>query len=172
MMKKKWEEMTRAERRVEVAKDVIRTIKAGKLVAGHEGYVDSRSIAPKEKEDDRAWARRLMSENKCTVCARGAMMLCKVAKHDGFDVKRIRPNYFGELEIGQDDTSQALSDCFSDHQLSLIECAYEWWGEWEFDAWCDLPANERMIKIMKNIIANEGTFKPKQLMAEFETADA
>lgn len=166
-MRKKWEEMSRAERRVAVAKDVIKAIHAGKVRAGHSGYVtpqqcdsDSgyKAIAPREGEDDKKWANRLLGES-CTVCARGAMMLCKVAKHDGFDLSSLEM-FHPWSSVGREHTNQALSDCFTVGQLRLIEECYEGWDEDR--AWVEnhRDPESRLIAIMQNII-DHGTLKPK-----------
>lgn len=154
-----YDKMTRAERRVAIAKDVIKHIKAQQLrVRGGYGYCvhDDHSAglvrAFSKGKTDRESVDRLKGE--CTVCARGAMMLCKVAKFNHYDMHNL--SY-----ISQHMTTEALQDAFSENQLNSIEAAFECNGDG--DSWYELIENDedRLLAIMQNIVDHNGTFKPQ-----------
>jgi hypothetical protein len=157
----KWEEMTRAERRVAVAKDVIKAINAGRFItASCTGYVVEREQHVPFTENTQSWARKAL-KSKCAVCARGAMMLCKVANYNNYTVDS---EYAAELDVwgvGQTDTTAALKDCFRIEQLAHIESAFE-------NGWSEIDDDEsRLMAIMQCIIDHKGTFKAD---AEYEVA--
>lgn len=156
--------MTRAERRVAIATDVIKAINAkrfGKIAAGV-GYV--RKLKDPYFDGvphtiDQEVASDLMP--RCTVCARGAMMLCRISKYNGIEIVT-------DYSVDDRDTSKALKDAFSVDQLSEIEQAFEstpseysgvthaecFGASFEDD-------EDRLIAIMQNIIDHNGTFRPK-----------
>lgn len=145
----KWEEMTRAQRRVAVAKDVIKAVKAKKFnVLAFNAYIEGDM--PIEAGRERQWAKTSLKQARCTVCARGGMMLCKVAKYNNFEI----PSESSGLYAGGAETTLALSDCFTEKQLLDIEHAFE-------NCWCDIEDDaDRLTAIMQNIIDHNGTFKP------------
>ena len=151
-MKKKWEKMSRAERRVAVAKDVIIRINAGRMQAGHGGYISGPGHGGGVLSKSRA--NRLAKE--CVVCARGGLMLAKVAKFNC-------AVYVGELNDSFS-TARNLADCFTEAQLWSIESAYECYN-WMSPMSDIADPNDRLLAICQNIIDHKGTFKP---MVEYE----
>ena len=150
-MKKKWEKMSRAERRVAVAKDVILRINSGRMKAGHDGYISGNhggKILSKSEADHLA--------KKCTVCARGGLMLSKIAKFNC-------AVYVDQID---DDiaTNRNLEDCFSERQLLQIENVYELF-HYASPLIHIIDPSDRLVAICQNIIDHKGTFKP---MVEYE----
>jgi hypothetical protein len=105
----------------------------------------------------------------CNACALGGMLLAGVRLRNKFDCQ----TWHG---LGFDDIAEYLSDIFEHDQLVLIEAAFETRSnpaeiaeaqedidEEALAAWiakAPKNASDRMKKIMKNIIANNGTFCP------------
>jgi hypothetical protein len=162
-----------AKQRVAIAKDVIKQIKLGKIVLGG-GYWSSWE--PKKVADTLP-----LKKTTCRVCAMGAVFAAKVLRN-GSDLVNASVN---DQAIIED-----LKGVFTAKQLRLIETAYEggFCGDGDsdrpsekqekrargfytahspvynenFDTEDDAEAMEqsRMVAIMKNVIRNEGTFKP------------
>lgn len=169
-MKKTWEKMTRSERKVAVAKDVKAHILAKSFKVKQGTYLNINKDI-EELPNSQLQAQCLLSakKDKCEACARGAMMLCKVAKWNNWDDR------FNEY-IEQWDTSNALSDAFDDEELDLIECFFEQsaifsslccteefvkkYGADPY-TWGPNDAEDRLLCIMQNIIDHGGDFKPE-----------
>lgn len=129
---KPYSRMTKAERKVAIAKDVIGSLHAMSVMSGN-GYITENetttdlSILREFGISDKLIAGK--AKEKCTVCARGAMMLCKIEKfnHFGFD-KCVGYNH-DPIEtfddISQDDTAAALADAFTEDELDDIEGCFE-----------------------------------------------
>lgn len=162
-MAKSWEKMTRAERRVAVAKDVIKSLQDGIFSPSPRAFVDSDSpsgLDRKYEEPTQAWAERILSGPDCKVCARGGMMLCKLSKYNHWS-----PRTHFDGFVTRRDTALALSDCFTKRQLNKIEAAYELWSDKAGGSPLKFGLRfkykgDRMQAIMQNIIDNNGDFKP------------
>lgn len=163
---------TKAEKRVEIAKDVIAQLKAEKFNAKTGTYVglDEDIDGTKELQTE------LKKVKQCTVCALGALFLSDVRKNDackGVDVDLGSGNDvdgFASRYIDEHRMRDRLGKLFSRKQMALIECAFELgmdpqgllkddeyeraarFGE-KFDT-----SRDRLVGIMRNIIKNEGTF--------------
>jgi hypothetical protein len=108
---------------------------------------------------------------KCTVCALGAVTLASLVKRDD-NVKAAALLQLAE-DCDRDIVDDGLMSVFSDHQMDLIESAYEMCSIGYGSAFCDQdtrnavifgkdhknPSN-RLIAIMQNIIDHKGEFKP------------
>jgi DNA polymerase III delta prime subunit len=163
-----YDKMTRAERRVAIAKDVIKHIKAERLrVQSSYGYVVHdigwNELTEVIETEGKATKVAEKLKNECTVCARGAMMLCKVAKYNHYEFEK-------GWGISSESTTHALKDAFSEEQLNLIENAFElngyignlsekaeWLYEWLYEF---SNAEDRLLAIMQNIVDPNGSFKP------------
>ena len=172
-MKKTWEEMTRSERKVAVAKDVRAHILAKSFKVTPGIYIRTRKDID-ELLDSQSQAQCLLSAkiNKCEACARGVMMLVKVAKWNHWD---------GDFDyVDNDKTTNALEDAFTEEELDLIECFFERSctfveGEYfdnQYEAfaekygaspinWGPNKPDDRLLCIMQNIIDHDGEFKPE-----------
>jgi hypothetical protein len=156
------EEQTAGEKRVAIAKDALAWIEAGALRPMSGAYVE-----PMERKDLRknlAQQLRDVVLGPCEVCAIGALFIAKAVR-------------FGETSVGDYAMSHfhdSLRGHFSEKQLALIECAFERGpcGRYEYRLdetevaeaiafyGLDDTAARRLKRILENIIANGGTFKP------------
>jgi hypothetical protein len=176
-MKKTWEEMTRSERKVAVAKDVRAHILAKSFKVTPGTYLNVYKDLD-ELPDSQSQAQCLLSTkiNKCEACARGAMMLVKVAKWNHWD-----GNF--DFRIDNYKTFKALEDAFTEEELNLIECIFERScnfmdseEECYFDnedgvfaerygaspiKWGPNKPDDRLLCIMQSIIDHDGEFKPE-----------
>ncbi len=170
----KFDKATKAEKRVMIAKDILKYCNSKVIVASHGKYVNFNDRAL----DLGASAQgELHKIPKCSVCALGSMAYAHVVRKNKCDV--------GEFNsLNQYRSKRMISDLFSDKQLALIECAFEstdhrsaahYAGVSEGDRSKAMdfrdsygcPAEERgssedakaLRLIMQNIIDNKGTFK-------------
>jgi hypothetical protein len=181
---------TKAEKRVMIAKDVLAQIKAKRYIPESGTWVDAnwniRGGIDEIHETDsvqKLFADRTIET--CSVCALGGLFMSCTNLNNNTCVSDI--NYGGEgTEIGErieegDTLSNGLNKIFSKKQLQLIEVYFEkgdgWFGEAGYtgnyigedsrhveyfnDAYPD--DDERLVEIMKNIVANDGTFVPSKL---------
>lgn len=170
--------LTSAEMKVAIAKDVIAQLKAKKpKIKVYEGvyFVASLKKPFAEVGDDlQEAASKIVS---CEVCALGAVFLSKARLYNDCPMS-IADGWHGDdgkcLSFNDDDMRLNLDSLFSNRQLRSIEAAFEGFSS---DFSCIYPDGrermfyeqhddnkDRMIAIMKNIIANKGEFvlpKPK-----------
>lgn len=159
---KAFNKLSKPEKRVAIAKDVIAALKAKKYIAETGDYLD---INIKDNKDWNVNQESLCSNDvTCNVCAIGALFTSKV----------IISNNFNSDYIPSDDVMRKeLSSYFSMPQLHLIESAFEGWEKGSTTFSGNIPNdnhmeyyfeynddNDRMIAIMENIVENKGTFKP------------
>lgn len=181
---KPFSKLSKSEKRVVIAKDVIQQIKVGKYLAETGGYIDGIFFKKQDKMDSSKMEDMDIKKNfgkirQCTVCAMGACLM-SITK---FQNKLT----FGDVGSGVSDMSNTkvtklFKSLFSDIQLHLIEKAFEGTDtvtlsselfgldEDNFSEQverCDRnfyseygTDSERLIAIMRNIIKNKGTFKP------------
>ncbi len=108
----------------------------------------------------------------CTVCGVGGLLVAKCMRFDKYAVSY---QFDRDMALETCEAGDGLADLFSNAQLALIECAFEQWTtansefgyiseEAQFKAsefgFKYNDAKERFIAIMRNIVKNEGTFKP------------
>ena len=169
----KTKQLTKPEKRVLIAKDVIKLIKAKKIViqGGRYFQVGSRGrYIGKQLKDV------LPKIPKCQVCALGGLFYSYVLKYNNYEI-----DDDGLININEKDDEMRglLKDIFSIAQLHLIECAFE---QSDIEANCrckysfntiiraetyrnkhniERPndADKALIHIMKNIISNKGVFR-------------
>src|ERR1700690_4678015 len=167
---KAFAKMNRAEQRVQIAKDVIAALKVKLLTAKHQSYFDVSENTFLRMEDNGSDSLKdtLKTIPTCTVCAKGAIFTCTVARKN-----KVTNEQAMSQNWDCDPLSKSLKGTFSAHQLRLIETEFE---DDDIDGNNDMRhippvmelhelfdnAEDRMIAIMKNIIANKGTFKPKR----------
>lgn len=178
MKKKPWEKMTKAEKRVAIAKDVLHQLDLKKLIPAPGVYVRAGSPWKKKAEKETAPPAK-----ECTVCALGALFVSlpenKPLTYEALQSRVHRGPYVQEVWREQ------LRAIFTPQQLSLIESAFE---ESDFIDLEDTrsmtlighspvlrramgfaeqhcpnggePSEQLLRAIMQNIIDNKGTFKP------------
>lgn len=161
--------MTPAERRVEVAKDVILQLRNGLYQATKSTYVNfKRSIAFDANRDMCTLAD---DEIRCECCVRGAMFLSKARKFNNLKMGDIPTLPLHDKRIYTINASNFKTyerELFSPDQIMLMECAFERWVDYtvfpphvnEYINKLPNDPTERMITIMQNVIDNQGTFVP------------
>lgn len=154
----RFKKLTKAEKRVVIARDVIAQLDLKRLKARHNTYVDLVG-SPAEIQSDSVQVCDLTVGRKCEVCALGAMFVTAVERADRLTVADTSHGWgYGELEgIGGEDCYHYLSRFFSHGQLALIENAFEGFNENAFAAVARSPS-ARMRLVMQNIIDNGGKF--------------
>jgi hypothetical protein len=161
----------KARARVIVAKDVIAQLGTSEMIAGDGCYVDvstrggKRLFKAKDVKDGLDVRDVLAKRAKsCTVCARGAIFISTIRKFDNLPVSERAVKSVGGYLNALAADHVAVMEYFETKQLLLIEAAYEGW-DWKYDYVGRFKEKypdrtDRLIAIMKNLIANGGTFKP------------
>ncbi len=167
--------MSPADQRVQIAKDVIQQLEAGKLRATKgvylesiitmetdlpEGVEDSGYLYVSQKDGETEMADIFGIMKRCQVCALGGLFVCAVERFDKLKIKEFAylPNDPGDVACigGSQAKMQAYlgSNSFDIDQLFAIENAFEG------TRFSKEAAPQRMIQIMENVIRNKGTFQP------------
>ncbi len=168
-----------ADKRVEIARDVLAQLREGKIIAETGLWVETLSVGDLTEQ-----VCDVVSGTNCQVCGVGALFVAAVKKADKLKVNqllevkesidRLEPEY-GDSEDDIVHGSVVGADCyrylkqwFSKPQLNAVEAAFEagQGAVTENAARYFAPdvddSSERMRLIMENIIVNKGTFKPQQ----------
>lgn len=150
----KYKTASRAEKRVMIAKDVIRAIEAKQIIPTHGDYFSVDVDYDKRPRDEESLKELLPTLPACNVCAKGAILLCSVARQNKVT--------FGEADdwsLFSDHTlSRALGGVFTPKQLGLIEDAFEGIDDQD-------QADKTLTAVMKNVVKNKGTFVPEKAEA-------
>lgn len=172
--------LSKAKKRVAIAKDVLKQIRVGKYIANKGKYI-SRVDAP-DIEDVyyQSDIKKNFSKIKnCNVCAMGACLMSATKFANKLKFQDIGS---GVGDLNNPKVKDLFKSIFSPEQLLLIERAFEdktggstvgcdvfGLEEWDFEKQiqkCSEFYGEynndetRLIGIMNNIIKNKGTFKP------------
>lgn len=171
------------EKRMLIAKDVIEQIKAKRFKPTSGTWVrpkmkNGRFIDVEDRFDGEESLRELFIGKRipaCDCCALGAMFMSCTTYNEGTTVDDFeRETDWGfEDKVMKGRLSNGLTGFFSVDQLRLIETAFEG-GDGAFTAedddaeaqkavrWYEDMSRDdkRMVAIMENIIANNGTFVP------------
>lgn len=185
----KFEQLSKQQQRVAIAKDVLAALKAQQLYACTGTWAKIDDSSPVVLEDLKLGTELQdifkQADVSCEACALGACFVsavklgnnCKLtseARENG------QFNFYLPSDQGGDRTgmSATLSRYFDEKQLSLIECAFEMGTGALGKPYLRFPDNsdivdraedfgmnfdsdrERMEAIMTNIINNNGEFKP------------
>jgi hypothetical protein len=190
MTKEEFEQLEKRQQAVLLAKDVIVQVKAENYrpINGYYILVDPAThpnVCSPSTELAQTELCELLPELDCHVCAKGALFLSHIRVADNFKVADLNLTTYGSSNVGEGIIGPRLT-CFSLWQLEWIEAAYEGWGtsshtreqmaqtehgfnrlvqreisnalmRWE-ETFPD--KTERLIKIMENIVANDGEFNP------------
>ena len=175
---------TKTELRIKIANDVIASIRAERYNARNGDYTpakisDAFCVAAYGADGDPKDVCNVISKShKCGVCAVGALMLSTMRK----DSKRLA-DLVGQQDSGPiDDINDGiayLSDIFNNNNLHMMEFAFEFGGGYvQLDdlnltrlstadriglalfGVCYKDSNDRLVAIMKNVVRNNGTFRP------------
>jgi len=175
---------TKAQKRVLIAQDVLAQIKAKRYVAESGIWVAPHFSVNVETVVHES-AQKLFAEKvitTCNVCALGGMFMSCTNLNNNTTVEQLeRSADLGESVDCGIKLSNGLNQIFSKKQLMLVETYFEvgdgWFGEkgytgesngedqYHVEAFYDKYPDEgdRLKEIMKNIIANDGTFVPSKL---------
>ena len=175
---KAFNKLSKPQKRVEIAKDVIAQIKAEKFKPKNGVYYKGENFKKFKKIDSVQKILLLPEAPKCSVCGIGAVMLSTVKKCNDLSTTKLL-GYWDNFQA--DALSKTVaSKFFSEKQLDLIEACFErtteygkegnlldWFGNRtpatvnaiDFGNKYRYPT-QRLLAIMENIIANNGTFKP------------
>jgi hypothetical protein len=169
---KAFSKMTKAEKRVAIAKDVLIQIKKGISIPTKDNYFGGLSgkicnLTYKKEE-----LQNILPESKCEVCAKGALFIADILRRDNFQIDRNTYLYGSDIH-------RRLTDIFTRNQMDLIETAFEknvveddneylyiHYRKTEIAAAAISFGSKystektRLIGIMNNIIKNNGTFIP------------
>lgn len=164
----KFAAMSKAEKRVQIAKDVLLQIEAKRIKPQAGVYIQAKvknTFAFGKEWDDpiineKEQVQDTLKNATCDACALGSMFICAVDRHDRLRIKNL--NTFAvsaypkdknaEIELGGSDMYDYLSKFFSSDQLVAIEDAFE--GDYK-----DISSDKKRLKaIMNNIIKNNGKF--------------
>lgn len=156
--------------RISIAKDVLKWITKDN-VSSNTGYCTMDDDPAKFAGDSKKAATRL--KKICMVCAQGGLLLSLVAKCNAFDFSDAFVFTCENRDVDNAKLRARLTAVFNLDQLNLIESAFE--TRWQYIVSINPHAQHararafsaryktdlgRMRGIMKNIIKNEGTFKP------------
>lgn len=168
-------EGTKAEKRVLIAKDVLKNLKAKKLEVATGTYCTFFKGNSQVEFKVGCLQKQLQNKTniKCECCALGSAFYSYIMKFNNFNVTEDGDEYFNETDMN------VLERIFTPLQLSMIESAFEGCAMVErinhdFDQaynhiailrsiefgdkyYNDAP---RLQSIMQNIVDNNGTFKP------------
>lgn len=170
-----FEKLKPAEKRVAIARDVLKHVASRKIIPTHGIWVDTVGSAylagSKEIEKDPEVQALFTSMKSCNACALGGMFMCAVEKADKLKSSDLQSVKDGRdvADIEQEDVFAYMKKFFSVDQLVKIEAAFEQNGGAcndiaAYDFAPDVEdAPERMRLVMENIIANNGTFKPNRV---------
>ncbi len=153
----------KAAERVAIAKDVIKQVHAGRMIVTHGWYlcatVEDADISGDMQLCD------LLRGKKCFVCAKGALFLAKLDRHNHLTVTDVNQSKgCGFVALSSYSLTDYVADLFGRATFDKIEAFFE--GGFEVDANAFYQAHPdpkaRLLAIMRNIIANGGYFKPEK----------
>lgn len=181
-----------AKKRVLIAKDVLKQIAVKKFLPRPGYWYHLPPSIDNCPQSDAPLQQALLSTNKreaCTGCALGSLFISCTLFNNNVTISEAETENangaFGRAIDTEFETKpvfhNGLDQIFSRKQLELIEYVFEQRGLFDHDtqlamstaakdAWlAKFPARKshakaRLIAIMKNIIANNGTFKPNQIL--------
>lgn len=155
--------MKKEDMRVAIAKDVLKRLKAKKLIAAHGIYASFEK--PTKAGDLKSQLQELGS---CQVCALGALFVSHVAMNNKYEVSRIDAERRGHDPARAADMRASLGEHFNSEQLMKIEAVFEGFSKVNYhphlkdlsrsrdpDA---LDNDQRLVWICNEIIRQNGEF--------------
>ena len=169
--------LSRKEMRIEIAKDALSQLRKGKMRAARGSYF----VLDVHQVNRESQVCEVLKTKTCEVCALGSMFASSINKYNDLIIDQL---YIGSSErtnISRNETVNRLSEYFDLHQLNLVELFFEGrnvgdqlWSmidrrlsyRYSYDNILRLLntylsgwiAKENLIKILQNIIANDGDF--------------
>lgn len=170
--------MSKVQKRIAIAKDVISQIRAKKFKATPGTYCELKTSQKKLKLSGSVELQTLLEEgaiNKCNVCALGGIFMSKVSLGNKFNLNSRYDKI--QTHIDDDEMISNLRGIFSELELRTIEYAFE--GGDINSSFLGKPmhfharlrsyskvykkSEDRLLAIMENIINNKGKFVPEDL---------
>lgn len=176
---KTYEEMTPVERKIEIAQDVVDQLQLEALPNVGSAYLSggiSKRIATKKGFLTESDVRSI--QKSCKVCARGALMISRIAKFDRVKIDKLYPykeidGYCLSIAIGT--TTDLLEGSFTRDELEVIDETFEGTGnqrssekifhsdhvnEIENDWNEDVAGRRNLLMAICQNIVDHGTFRP------------
>lgn len=174
--------MTPAQKRVQIAKDVLAQMELGRVRAKKGTYFDLGAKAEKafaklySNVPETELQEVLKETQKCNVCAIGAAFLCTVERVDKFKLSNLS---WGTLNNGDEEMREYLDEnsVFTKEHLAILEGAFEGWesvdpdpddeysgaGAWDFSKFNRGARShqERLRRVMQAVIDCKGEIEPE-----------
>lgn len=174
MKKSEFNKLSKAEKRVVIAKDALAQLRLNKWSARMGLYVQFGNGINVANKENAQLCKILPKGGKCEVCARGALFLSAVRKFNDFKVSQLELAYEQDevRDIGSYEFRKYELGFFTRAQIKLIEAAFEGY-DFISSSWpkavqdgCrhfyeNFTTQTRLEAILKNIVRNKGTFKPQ-----------
>jgi hypothetical protein len=145
--KERWEKMTREQRKVAVAEDVLIQLHAKKLKhdsfirGGDQGYGPFNNLSKLSPAKMQKKAQETL-EKGCTPCGIGSLFIAKIARF----------NHAKKFDLySRSAIVENLADCFDERELLIIESLYEGTRFLDFHR-----KSEKLRVLMQSIIDNDG----------------
>lgn len=167
---RKWDKMSREERAVALAKDVLAIIGAKRVKVDTGSYIRMADVKGNVKDD----AKKVLSRQRdCEVCAKGALLFAKITARNNATLRDIGGRQYNkvvEISPGSEECVDAVSDAFDADTCHRIEAAFEGCFHWATNdeggsfkgavGWQKkyVSPRSRLIAIMKRVIKNNGSF--------------
>jgi hypothetical protein len=177
----RFQEANAAGKRVIIAKDVLRQLNLGKIIAKTGTYLKSDTISDiimeieyygNSQKGDQQLCDIFSGIDSCKACALGSVFVATVKIADKLKFNEIEFDSWGDT-IHSDSMHEYLEDFFSLRQLYMIENAFErkdintiYQVDEALSKACIAfnkgvkSSRERLERIMENVIRNNGTFIP------------
>lgn len=182
----RFEAMTPSRKRIEIARDVLRQIRIGRLIPENGTYFDAQLPSGTERISGEAEASEAMAKlERCTACALGSVFMCAVQRFDKVKLMDLGHGHVGghdwddSFSVGSERMREYLKSYFSSTQVYLIETAFEGGVISYYTIKSEDPtftrreyslarsynrgvksATERLERIMRNIERHGGRFTP------------
>jgi hypothetical protein len=154
-----FEVMTNSQKRVAIAKDALQWIRLGALTPTKGTYLRPQlhpTLALDYPERAAVQANTL-NWGACQCCAKGALFVAKVNRFDNCSAMDFQ-GFTGQNLL--------MDGIFLRDEFDMIESAFEGWMDDQWRWFKKYPnAKTRMMAILRNIIRNQGDFKPRELVA-------
>lgn len=183
---KEFGKLTPSKKRVKIAKDVLKYLKAKQIKAIQGTYFDAKVKTKSSVTSETKCGDLLSSLENCNVCAIGGLFVGLLDKNgilnsklstvpaftDHFWVEEDKEERLFSLELQDAEMRETLEKYFSEAQLDLIESAFEECSMGSSNrnesaliraidfGRCYEDNGKRLEAIMMNIAHNNGTFKP------------
>lgn len=184
-IKNKWfQTLSKEQKAVQIAKDVIQSIFEERIVAEAGTYVDSENITLSSLSNEEELQHIFLIQESCKCCALGACFVELVSLEDNCTAEGL--NGYNSKTV-QSKLRNKLSNIFDPFDISLIETAFEEqlilmddddtvFKDEEYDL-IDIATKyrvanniysdaEALVHIMCNIIVHNGRFNPEWIYTE------